>query len=271
MRNRIIEYSNKDKEALSKILECSKKVVSKKYNPKIGIDKRNDTYCIYFPPIFAKHYSKFGFTEKNKNNSILHIPKYILDNEKYQKIWWRGNLSEEASIYPFVIKKKSVFYMTPRIQLNRVKTVRIPLKNTKKENTYYKKDISKDVLRILKSNPMKLMVDESNILKNFNIYTGVYFSKLYVSKIENITATYTILINNLGYLENYLKNIGFELNRHKKQLELLLNNRGSHSKNVMKEIILKFYKLVPKYLRGIKKIDENKLLTKEDKKELMSK
>ena len=75
-----------------------------------------------------------------------------------------------------------------------------------------------------------------------------------------------------GFVEGtllYLKNIGVELERHKKQLKLLLDNRGGHSKEKIKEIIVKFYKLVPTYLRGIKRIDSNKWITEEDKKELL--
>ena len=269
MRDRIVEYSNKDNEVLSRILQCSKKVLGKKFNPKMGVDKRSNTNCIYFPPIFAKHFSKLGFTEKNKNQCILRIPFYIMDNEKYQKIWWQGNLSEEASIYSLVYKKGNSFYINPRIQLNRVKSVNLSINHFKKETTYYCKHIPEDYLRSLKLKPIKLMLDETNILKTFNIILQPYFSKLYVNKLNQTTATYTIMLYRLQDLENYAKNIGFELKRHKKQLKLLLNARGGHSKNQLRDIIVKFYKLVPTYLRGIKKIDENKWITKEDKKELL--
>lgn len=269
MRNRSIEYHNKDKEVLNKIIKCSKKILGKKFNPKIGIDDRNNTCCVYFPPIFAKHYTQLGFTEKNKNQSLLRIPPYILDNEKYQKIWWQGNLSEEASLYLFVHEKKGRFYMVPRIQLNRVKSISLSLKNLKKETTYYLKDIPKNYLKFLKTNPIILMLDESNILKTFDIHIQPYFSKIYVNKLNQLTATYTILLLKLVDLEKYLKNIGFELTRHKKQLGLLLNNRGGHSKEEIRDIIVKFYKLVPKYLRGIKRIDSNKWLIEEDRQELL--
>jgi len=269
MRNRSIEYHNKDKIILNKIKQCSKKTLGGKFNPKIGVDRRNSTYCMYFPPIFAKHYTKMGFTEQNKNKIPLRIPPYILDNEKYQKIWWQGNLSEEASIYSLIYKKGRFFYINPRIQLNRVKIVDLHTNNFKKEMTYYCKHIPENYLKSLKLNPLKLMLDEANILKKFNIDIQPYFSKLYVSKSNQITATYTIMIYRLQDLENYTKNIGFELERHKKQLKLLLDNRGGFSKDQLRDIIVKFYKLVPTYLRGIKRIDENKWIAEEDKKELL--
>lgn len=269
MRNRSIEYHNKDKKVLNRIIQCSKRILSKKFNPKIGIDKRNNTSCIYFPPIFAKHYAKLGFTEKSKNQSPLRIPSYILENERYHGIWWQGNLSEEASIYPLVQEKKGVFYTFPRIQLNRVKWINLHLNNLKKENTYYCKDIPKKYLKFLRLNPIKLMLDEANILKTFDINVQPSFSKIYKSKLDQITAAYTILLYKLNDLENYLEDVGFELYRHKKQLKLLLDKRGGHSKTEIRDIIVKFYKLVPVYLRGIKRIDSNKWLIDEDKEELL--
>lgn len=270
MRDRCIDYNNKDKDVLNKILQCSKKVLSKKFIPKIGLDKRNNTYCIYFPPIFAKRYTKLGFTKKNKKLSELRIPQCILDNEAYQKIWWQGNLSEEASVHPLIQEKNKSFYVTPRIQLNRVKSVNLICPNNFQNKTpYYIKNIPNSYLEYIKTNPIKLMLDESNILKNFDIEIQPFFSKIYINKLRQPTATYTILIYKLNDLEKYLKNIGFELKRHQKQLELFLNSRGRHTKEEIRDIIIKFYKLTPKYLRGIKKIKTNKLLMDEDKQELL--
>ncbi len=274
MRDRIIEYTNKDKEVLNKILKYSKKLLGNNFSPNIRIDRRDSTRCISFPPIFAKHYSKLGFTKQNKSSAPIHIPQYILDNEDYQKIWWQGNLSEEASIHYLIHKNKKLkntFYITPRIQLNRVKSVKLNLSNLNKETTYYQKDLPKSIVTSLKMNPLRLMLDEASILNTFDIQTQPYFSKLYVNKLNQTTATYTILLYKLEDIEKYITNIGFELKRHKKQTEILFNSRGRHNLGEIRDILIKFYKLTPKYLRGIKKIRFNKWLSFEDKKELLKK
>ena len=103
----------------------------------------------------------------------------------------------------------------------------------------------------------------------FDISIKPRFSKLYINKNFQQTATYTILVYKLSDLEKYLDNVQFELERHKNQFELLLNNRGSRTKEEIRDLIIKFYKMVPKYLRGIKRIGTNMWLTEEDKLELL--
>lgn len=269
-RERSIEYTNKDKEIIKIIKKSSKKVISKNFIPKKRTDKRDKTVCLSFPAIVAKHFIKIGLNGSKKHTQIR-IPNYILKNKEYNKIWWRGNISEEASIYPYVWfnKNKRDFYIYPKIQLNRVKSINIKLQNIEKEKTYYQKDIPLKILINLQNNIMQLIKDESKILSNFGIYTKPQFSKIYVNKKYEITATYSIYIYRLEDLNKYYNKIGFELERHKKQFKLLLNARGSKTKEEIREILVKFYKLVPNYLRGVKRIKTNKFLTKIDKENLL--
>ncbi len=270
IRSRIVEYTNKDKEVLNIIKNSARKVISNKFSVNERTDKRDQTVCLSFPPIFAKHFLKIGING-NKNYANIRVPNYILDNEEFHRIWWQGNISEEASIYSFIAQIKNKFYLNPRIQLNRVKSVLIPNKKFKRETTYYQKDIPKEYLKNLKANIYQLINDEVEMLSTFDIHIQPYFSKLYINSKFQQTATYTILINRLKDLEKYLDNIPFELERHKNQFKLLLNNKGVHTKEELRDIIIKFYKLVPHYLRGIKRIKTNKWLTEEDKSKLMVK
>lgn len=263
MRNRTIEYHNKDNEILSILLNAGKNVIGRNFNPPIGVDKRNENKCIYFPPYFSKHYTKLKTTESRKSKLDLRIPGYVFNSEKFQKVWWRANLSEEASLYYHIIKINSRFFINPLIQLNRVREVNVNILQNK-EIRFYHKSIPTNLLETLKNYNHTLLKDEQRILDNFNISSRYSFSSLYKSKKGNQTAVYTLLINKIKDLEKFNSEIGFELYRQKRQLNLLLNNNGTKTREQMKEIIIKFYKLVPSYLRGIKKIKKCRLLEKED-------
>ncbi|MBU0460402.1 MAG: hypothetical protein KKH52_01855 [Nanoarchaeota archaeon] len=269
IRSRMVEYTNKDKDVLDIIRTAAKKVIGNKFIPSERLDVRDQTICLSFPPLFAKHFLKLGI-EGNKNFAPIKIPNYILNNKEHCKIWWRGNISEEASIYAFSSPKNGVWYIVPRIQINRVNSVNFFCNFPAKERTYYHKDIPKKFLEKLKSNIPQLMLDEAKMLKYFGINVKPFFSKLYINKKGQQTATYTILLSNLNNLKKYHHEVGFELERHKKQFELLLFNRGPKNEEEIRRIMIEFYKLVPKYLRRNKKIKVNKWLKEEDRVKLLS-
>lgn len=268
-RSRSIEYTNKDNQVLDIIRISARKVVGENFAPNERIDPRDQTVCLSFPPYFAKHFIKLGISS-NKNNLKIGIPDYIKENKEFCKVWWQGNISEEASIYICVSETKGKHYVLPRIQINRVKTVALPCKFPKREKTYYCKDIPSEFLNELKFNILKLIEDEAEILSKFGVNLIPRFAKLYVNKKGQQTATYSIMIHKLSDLKLFYENVGFELDRHRKQFELLLFNRGARTKEEVKDIVIKFYELVPKYLRGNKKIKVNKWLNEEDKRKLLN-
>ncbi len=267
-RSRSVEYTNEDQEVLQIIRNSARQVLGKNFIPSERIDSRDKTICLSFPPYFAKHFVKLGVTS-NKNNLKIGIPQYIKDKKKFCKIWWQGNLSEEASVYAFSSFRNGNWYIVPRIQINRVKSVNYSYHFPNYERTYYHKDIPSEILSKLKENILPLIKDEAEILSKFGIRAKPFFSKLYINKKGQQTATYTILLSNLNDLRKYHKEIGFELDRHQRQFELLLFNRGPKTREEIRKIMIQFYELVPRYLRGNKKIKVSKWLTNEDKKQLL--
>ncbi|MEK6947841.1 MAG: hypothetical protein AABX19_01215 [Nanoarchaeota archaeon] len=267
VRNRIVEYHNKDREIIEILKTASKKVIGEFFVPKERMDKRSETNCLYFPAFIAKHFIKL--VKGNKSQNEIKIPDYILNNENFQKIWWKGNLSEEASLYPSIGFNKNEFFISPKIQINRVKRVDIKILNPKTEKTYYKYELSRENLDKLKKDNIRLIEDEVKILSKFDINTSSHFSKLYINKEFEQTATHSIYIYRLKDLELYNNEIGFELNKHKKQFDLLMNNRGGQTRESVRDTFIKFYEFIPQYLRTNKKIKSNKFLNEEDKRELL--
>ncbi|MFH1229778.1 MAG: hypothetical protein V1678_05150, partial [Candidatus Aenigmatarchaeota archaeon] len=245
-----------------------RKIMGVNFRPSVSMDRRMNCYCLYFPPIFAKHYVKLGISEKAKRELTSGVPDYISNNEDFQRIWLQGTLSEDGSLYPFVQNTGGRLFISPVIQWNRNNKVDVNIKNHTKSD-FYQKDIKLDVVRKLKSNINPLIRDEARFLRNFNIEINPMFSRLHVSNKGTITAVYSVHIRGFRSCENWLSNISFELKRHKKQLNLLLGNHGSVSKSEVQEILIKFYSLIPRYLRDKRKILSNKWLEDEQKIYLM--
>ena len=181
IRSRGVEYTNKDKEVLDLIKNSAKKLLGENFSPTERMDQRDQTVCLSFPPFFAKHFLKLGISG-NKNNAVIRIPNYILDNEEYCKIWWQANISEEASIYAFVSSRKKFNYIVPRIQINRAKSINLPLIFNQIEKTYFHRNIPIEYLDLLKNNISQLILDEAKILDKLGIKAKPHFSKLYVNK-----------------------------------------------------------------------------------------
>ncbi|MBU3904915.1 MAG: hypothetical protein KJ906_02060 [Nanoarchaeota archaeon] len=268
IRERCVEYHNKDRDALKIMLNCSKSILGKMFNPTISIDKRNGTSCIYFPPIFVRHYVKLGIAEKAKKYMKTGVPDYIMKNQEYQRIWLQGTLTEEASLHPCVSRRKSGYCITPRIQLNRNISADFNIDYNKK--VLFRNEITKTILQKLDKNLNKLINDEAKMLKNFEINVKPRFSKLHIANNGTKSATYSIMLSNSNQCERWLENIGFELKRQEKQMKLLLNNSGFQmSKASLQEVLINFYSLFPLYLRTRKKIYINKWLQEDQKKELL--
>ena len=268
VRNRSVEYHNKDDEVIGTILECAKKVIGKSFKPKIGIDKRNNVKCIYFPPYFAKHYVKLGIAEKRKSQLKTGIPKYILNGPtEYKKAWTRGTLSEDGSLFIRTSKIKGMIYFNARIQINRVSEVDLDIQLNK--GIIYQKDVPPKILKVLKDNINQIISDEARILNEFGMKPYVNFSKLKKAKNGRITATYSLIVYRKKDVKRWREVIGAELPRHQKQLELVVKSRGGLSKREADELLYAFYSLTPVYLRGPLNIKRNKWLSQKSKRRLL--
>jgi hypothetical protein len=268
-RNRCVEYHNKDKDVIKIILKCSQKIISRRFEPSMSVDKRVKCFCLYFPPIFAKHYKILGITEKSKKELQSGIPSYIMNNKEFQRAWLHGTLSEEGCIYPFVQNIKGKLFLSPVIQWNRNSKVNLNINFSKRD--LYKKDIQPLLVRKLKNNLNPLIRNEASILRDFDIKINPMFSRLHKSKKGIVTAVYSIHIRGFKNCEKWLNNIGFEMKRQRKQLVLLLNYHGNMNKNDIQEVLIKFYSMIPPYLRDKRKIISNKWLEEYQKRLLVIK
>jgi len=274
VRSRTIEYHNKNEEILKIIRKCARKVIGNLFQPSSSIDKRMGVKCLYFPPFVAKYFIKIGL-DKPKIYPF-NLPKFITDgDEDYARIWLRAFLGEDASLYPYIQNAKNGYwFLYPRIQLNR--NIIIPVNIKEKLNKmitptrpFYKINLPLKIVRILEKFYHPLLLDESKLLKKFGINLKPKFSKVYMNKDKIITATHSLSIIQLEDLEIWLNEIGCELSWQRKQLELLLSNRGSLNRVHLNDVIYKFYSLIPSYLRDKRKINESNTLTKEQKNELL--
>ena len=78
-RKRIVEYTNKDKEILDLIRECSKRILGENFNPHERVDLRDQTVCLSFPPYFAKHFIKIEISS-NKMTTIVFLKDEVDGN-----------------------------------------------------------------------------------------------------------------------------------------------------------------------------------------------
>lgn len=225
VRNRGLEYHNKDIDVINILIRNYKKLTGGRPKIKMSLDRRNDTHCIYFPPIIAKRYVKIGISEIPKIKLKSGIPKNILKNEDLQRVWLRGTLSEDGCLYPF-IKDQGKYgkYLYPRIQINRASLADISI------------------------NP--IIKDECKILSNFGITVnpGKYKKRKSIKGV--VTRTHHIIIVKHSDFKIWENEIGFELSRHMKQFKLLMENFGENSKDKVRDALIKYNKLIPKNLHG---------------------
>ena len=85
VRDRCVEYHNKDFDVIKIIVDCYKKITGGNPRIKISIDRRNNVHCIHFPPIFAKHYVKMGISEIPKIRLKSGIPEYRVPESVAQR------------------------------------------------------------------------------------------------------------------------------------------------------------------------------------------